>query len=72
VKVKELVILLMNRLDALIRAGLKWGVGIHRMLDLLDHENKGLYSLKNFTEEETLRGLLFLCLGGMHVADLAH
>ena len=61
-----------NRLDALIRAGLKRGVGIHGMLDLLDRANKGLYSPKNFTEEETLRGLLFLRLGGARVADLAH
>ena len=38
----------------------------------LDRANKGLYSPKNFTKEETLRGLLFLCLGGARVADLAH
>ena len=62
----------LNRLDALIRAGLKRGVGIHGMLDLLDRANKGLYSPKNFTEEEMLRGLLFLRLGGARVADLAH
>lgn len=61
-----------NRLDALIRAGLKRGARIHGMLDLLDRANKGLNSPKNFTEEEILRGLLFLRLGGARVADLAH
>ena len=61
-----------NRVDALIRAGLKRGTGMHGMLDLLDRANKGLYKPKNFPEEELLRGLLFLRLGGVRVADLAH
>ena len=42
------------------------------MIERLDRANQGLYKPKNFTEEETLRGLLFLRLGGSRVAELAH
>ncbi len=41
------------------------------MIEMLDCQ-KGLYKPKNFTEEEILHGLLFLQLGGTHVASLAH
>lgn len=61
-----------NRVDALIRAGLNRGEGIHGMMERLDRANQGLYKPNNFTEEETLRGLLFLRLGGSRVAELAH
>ena len=61
-----------NRIDALIRAGLKKEYGIHGMMELLDRANKGLYTPKDFSEEELQRGLLFLRLGGSRVADLAH
>jgi len=61
-----------NRLDALIRAGLKGNMGIHGMIELLDRASKGVYKPHGYTEEETLRGLLFLRLGGSRVADLAH
>ncbi|KAH9032123.1 hypothetical protein EDB85DRAFT_1890789 [Lactarius pseudohatsudake] len=61
-----------NRLDALLRAGLNRGLGVRGMMDLLDRARKGLYKPKNFTEEEMSRGLLFLRLGGARVARLAH
>jgi hypothetical protein len=61
-----------NRLDALIRAALKANSGIHGMLELLDRASKGLYKPLGYTEEETLRGLLFLRLGGVRIAELAH
>ena len=61
-----------NRLDALIRAGLKGNMGIHGMIELLDRASKGVYKPHGYTEEETLRGLLFLRLGGSRVAELAH
>jgi len=61
-----------NRLDALIRAALKGNLGIHGMIELLDRASKGVYQPHGYTEEETLRGLLFLRLGGSRVADLAH
>ena len=61
-----------NRLDALLRAGLNRGLGVRGMMELLDRARKGLYKPKNFTEEEMSRGLLFLRLGGARVASLAH
>ena len=61
-----------NRVDALICAGLNRGEGIHGMMERLDRANQGLYRPNNFTEEETLCGLLFLRLGGSRVAELAH
>ena len=61
-----------KRLDALIRAGLKRGASVRGMFELLDRANKGLYRPKSFTEEEMLRSVLFLRLGGSRVAGLAH
>jgi len=61
-----------NRIDALIRAGLNNNAGINGLVELLDRASKGLYKPKGFTEEEMLRSVLFLCLGGSRVADLAH
>ena len=42
------------------------------MIERLDHASKGFYKPQGYTEEEMLQGLLFLRLGGSHVADLAH
>jgi hypothetical protein len=61
-----------NRLDALLRAGLNRGMGVRGMLEMLDRARKGLYKPKNFTGEEMSCGLLFLRLGGACVASLAH
>ena len=61
-----------NQLDTLIRAGLKGNMGIHGMIELLDCASKGVYKPHGYTEEEKLCGLLFLQLGGLHVAELAH
>ena len=61
-----------NHLDALLRVGLNRGLGVRGMMELLDWARKGLYKPRNFTEEEMSRGLLFLRLGGAHVASLAH
>ena len=61
-----------QRVDALICAWLRWGAGIHGLLQLLDCVNQGLYKPKGFMEEEMLCGILFLWLGGSHVAMLAH
>jgi hypothetical protein len=61
-----------NRLDALLRAGINRGAGVREMIEPLDRTQKGMYKQKNFTEEEMSRGLLFLQLGGARVANLAH
>ena len=45
-----------NRLDALLRAGLNRGLGARGMIELLDRVKKGLYKPKSFTEEEMSRG----------------
>ncbi|KAN0139165.1 hypothetical protein V8E53_003054 [Lactarius tabidus] len=60
-----------NRLDALLRAGLNCGLGVRGMIELLDCARKGLYKTKSFTEEEMSRRLLFLRLGGARIASLA-
>ncbi|KAF8262077.1 hypothetical protein EI94DRAFT_1705043 [Lactarius quietus] len=46
--------------------------GVRRMMELLNHARKGLYKPKSFTKEEVSCRLLFLRLGGAHVARLAH
>ncbi|KAF8890598.1 hypothetical protein BD779DRAFT_1702573 [Infundibulicybe gibba] len=61
-----------DRVDALIQAASKQKLGIRGMLHLLDRAMKGAYRPKNYTEEEKLRGILFLRLGGARVAELAH
>jgi hypothetical protein len=61
-----------QRIDALIRAGLRKKAGIHGMFQLLDRAMRGVYKPKGFTEEEKLRTVLFLRLGGSRVAGLTH
>ena len=61
-----------ERVNALIRVGLRRGAGIHSLIQILDRANKSLYKPKDYSEEEMLRGILFLRLGGSHVANLAH
>ncbi|KAF8260478.1 hypothetical protein EI94DRAFT_1773692 [Lactarius quietus] len=61
-----------NRLDTLLQTGLNCGLGVRGLMVLLDCARKGLYKPKSFTEEEMSHGLLFLRLGGAHVASLAH
>jgi hypothetical protein len=61
-----------NRIDALLRAGFRNMAGAQGMMKLVDKAMLGLYKPKNFTEEEMLRNLLFLKLGGSRVAEIAH
>ena len=42
------------------------------MLNLIKKTGEGLYHPKGFDEEEELQALLFLCLGGAHVARIAY
>jgi hypothetical protein len=62
----------MQQVDALICAGLGHGAGVRGLLQLLNRANQGLYKPKGFSEEEMLRSILFLQLGGSQVASLAH
>jgi hypothetical protein len=59
-------------IDRVLRVGFKNGMGIHTMLDLIKKAAEGTYYPKGFDEEEDLQALLFLCLGGAHVADITH
>jgi hypothetical protein len=59
-----------QRVDALLRAGLKNKTGVKGMMKLVDKAMQGLYKPKNFTEEEMLRSLVFLKLGGARVAEV--
>jgi hypothetical protein len=61
-----------NRVDALVRAGLKNKAGIKGLLQLLDKAIRGVYKPKNFMEEEMLHGIVFLKLGGARIAEIAH
>lgn len=60
------------RVDALVRVGRRNGASIRTIIKRMDQAAQGLYKPKGYTEEEMLRGLLFLRLGGARVADLAH
>jgi len=60
------------QIDRVLHVGFKNGVGIHTMLDLIKKAAEGIYHLKGFDKEEDLQALLFLCLGGAYVADIAH
>ena len=60
------------QIDRVLHVGFKNGVGIYTMLDLIKKAAEGTYHLKGFDKEEDLQALLFLCLGGAYVADIAH
>ena len=61
-----------QRIDALIRAGLHRGAGIHGLLELHDRALKGLYKPKNYTEEELLQSVAYLRIGGSRATEFAH
>jgi len=61
-----------ERVDRLIRNGLKRRLGIRSMIDMLENAAKKVYRPKNYSEEDMLHGLLFWRLGGGRVAEFAH
>ncbi|EJD42455.1 hypothetical protein AURDEDRAFT_67609, partial [Auricularia subglabra TFB-10046 SS5] len=60
------------RLHALVRTALRCKAGIARIVALVDTAGKRVYKPKGYSEEEKLRGILFLRMGGARVAELAH
>ena len=60
------------QIDCVLCVGFENGAGIHTMLDLIKKAGEGTYHPKGFDKEEDLQVLLFLCLGGICVADIAH
>lgn len=61
-----------KRVDAVIRAGLKKGAGVRGLIDLVLKASQGLYKPKGYTEEEILKSLVLLRLGGGRVLTVAH
>ncbi|KZV99141.1 hypothetical protein EXIGLDRAFT_606259, partial [Exidia glandulosa HHB12029] len=60
------------RIHALVRTALRCKVGIRRLVALVDEAGQRVYKPKGYDEQEMLRGLLFLRMGGARVAELAH
>jgi len=58
--------------DHVLHVGFRHGTSIHTMLELIKKAAEGTYHPKGFDKEEDLQALLFLCLGGVQVADVAH
>jgi len=58
--------------DQVLRAGFRHSTGIQTMLKLIKKAAEESYHPKGFDEKEDLQALLFLCLGGTQVADIAH
>ena len=59
-------------IDYVLHIGFKRGAGIHSMLETIKRAAEGMYHPKGYNEEDNLQALLFLCLDGAHVADIAH
>jgi hypothetical protein len=59
-------------IDHVLHVGFKNGAGIHTMLNLIKKAGEGTYHPKGFDKEEDLQALLFLRLGGAHIADITH
>jgi hypothetical protein len=60
------------RVDRVLHVGFRRGTSIHSILELVKKAAGGAYHPKGFDEEDDLQALLFLCLGGARVADVAH
>jgi len=58
--------------DAVIRAGLKRGAGIQGLMNLVYRASIGAYKPKGFSQEERLKSILFLRLGGRQVLSVAN
>ena len=58
--------------DYVLSIGFKCGAGIYSMLETIKRAAEGMYHPKDYNEEDDLQALLFLHLGGAHVADIAH
>jgi hypothetical protein len=61
-----------KHVDAVIWAGLKKGVGIQALMNLVYLAGIGAYKPKGFTQEERLKSILFLRLGGRQVLSVVN
>jgi hypothetical protein len=60
------------RLDRVLRVASDRRMSVAAILELIRKAGHGLYRPKGFSEEEDMKTLLFLRLGGQRVADIAH
>jgi hypothetical protein len=61
-----------NRMASLVQVGLKEKVGIKTLIQQYGHAAEKLYKPKGFTNEDIMRSIVLLQLGGAHVAQFAH
>lgn len=61
-----------ERVDRIIRLGLRHGRGIRSLLDQCVKAAGGLYKPKDYQEEDYMRGLVLWKLGGNRIASFAH
>lgn len=61
-----------SRVDHLLSIGLQQKKGVRSLLMSLELAARGFYKPKNYTEEEAMRGLLVLRMGGNRLAHILH
>lgn len=61
-----------EHVSALVQAGLKWKVGVKGLISQYECTAVKLYKLKGYTNEDIMRSIIMLHLGGSHVAKFAH
>lgn len=61
-----------DRVASLVQAGLKHRVGIRTLIQQYDLAAKKLYKPKGYTNEDIMRSIVLLRLGGARVAQFAH
>ena len=61
-----------DRIASLVQAGLTHRVGIRTLIQQYERAANKLYKPKGYTEEDIMRSIVMLWLGGAHVAEFAH
>jgi hypothetical protein len=61
-----------ERVTALVQAGLKNNAGVRGLIRAYERATLGLYRPKGYTEDDIMRSIVMLRLGGSRVADFAH
>lgn len=61
-----------QRIHALVSVAMRGKASIRAILERFEKAAKGVYRPRGFDDEEMMRGLLFLRLGGARVAQIAH
>ena len=61
-----------ERVSALVQAGLKWRVGVKGLIAQYERAAVKLYKPKSYTNEDIMQSIVMLRLGGSHIAEFAH